>query len=189
MLVPFKIQSPNCRVDRKTHCYFYGSWLLSLWATPVVRNSLCWIHIHPAETSFLWAVETALFFYLLVIPSCWVLFHLSFDVGFYGVFALLVISVRHVALVVQCLGGDPGSNTEFLVWSGQHGAAWPPSFTPVLPSPSLWLNSVVYCTQHCLSNGTALEGKIFPSFFSIFVILPLCGMLNFHGVLWRLKMS
>ena len=41
-----------------------------------------------------------------------------------GVFAILIISMRHVALVVQCLQGDPDLNTEVMVWSGQFGAAW-----------------------------------------------------------------
>ena len=30
---------------------------------------------------------------------------------------------RDVALVIQCLRGDPDLTTEFLVWSGQRGAA------------------------------------------------------------------
>nr|XP_054364467.1 ATP-binding cassette sub-family B member 10, mitochondrial [Mirounga angustirostris] len=49
------------------------------------------------------------------------------------------LAVRHIALVLQCLRGDPDWNKEFLVWSGQHGAAWA-SFRYSCPA---FLSSVV----------------------------------------------
>lgn len=47
MLAPFKIRSPNFRVDRKPRQATSGSRLFLLWAGPAVRNrSSCWVQIH-----------------------------------------------------------------------------------------------------------------------------------------------
>lgn len=105
---------------------------------------------------------------------------------------MLVISVGHIALVVQCPWGNRDLNAEFLAWSGQRGAD-PASLLhscPASPFAAVEQHGLM-CTavgQYCASNS--IECKIFPPLLQPFsVTLLLCGMLNIRGVLWRLKMS